>query len=450
LSGLMDGAGACKGSVWWFTPGTYYFDFHNQNVAKPTAANPLLNSTAGDTWTMKDGQLLAGRPPVDAAGNVVPPSQPVTMPGACENPIKTTTAQGVQFIFGGDSQLAVKAGDIEICGTYHSTRLPLAVYGVTGTSDESSTSATGVASITPGQFTTVSATDISTVNNSFATWTHTAASAAAPLTGMMTLNGYTTPTTIPAGSILTAVTATVNYKNTGNASTDKRNLTINVGGTAFTSPDFTFQSGFGAHTETIDFWGNGKSALATFVHANGYSSPSVGYSATVKHPGTESVDAIQVSLAFTPPAFRSEANTVSEPANCIATLNSCAAISTATNYAGAFYIQGTTYMPLARVDLTLNNITAQVLRFGVIARSLSIKETGSISYNGPVIEIPDNSPGLGIGSTIIYLTVYDCPGVSTCSSSGRLRLRSRVLVKDAGAPVAGNRTMYIQSWAVQR
>jgi hypothetical protein len=25
-----------------------------------------------------------------------------------------------------------------------------------------------------------------------------------------------------------------------------------------------------------------------------------------------------------------------------------------------------------------------------------------------------------------------------------------VLVKDAGAPVAGNRTMYIQSWAVQR
>jgi hypothetical protein len=99
----------------------------------------------------------------------------------------------------------------------------------------------------------------------------------------------------------------------------------------------------------------------------------------------------------------------------------------------------------------LNNITQQVLRFGVIARSLSVKETGSISYNGPVIEIPDNSPGLGIGSTIIYLTVYDCPGAATCSASGRLRLRSRVLVFDpTGTPVAGSRTMNIQSWAVVR
>ncbi len=40
------------------------------------------------------------------------------MPGACQNPIKTVNAQGVQFIFGGDSQLVIKSGDAEICGTY--------------------------------------------------------------------------------------------------------------------------------------------------------------------------------------------------------------------------------------------------------------------------------------------------------------------------------------------
>jgi hypothetical protein len=74
-----------------------------------------------------------------------------------------------------------------------------------------------------------------------------------------------------------------------------------------------------------------------------------------------------------------------------------------------------------------------------------------MNYTGPVIEVPDNSPGLGVGSTVIYLTVYDCPGVSTCSSSGRLRLRSRVVVVDpTGTPVAGSRTMNVQSWAVVR
>jgi hypothetical protein len=284
--------------------------------------------------------------------------------------------------------------------------------------------------------------NLSTTNNAFATWTNAAGGSP---TGTMTVGGFATPTAIPAGSVLNAATATVVYKNDGGVAGDVRKLTITVGGTALPVVTLPSTSGATVQTANVDI----SAALATLVHDNGYSGATVQYAATVSHKNTESVDSITLNLAYTAPVLRAESG-------CAVTVpwtgpSGCAAISTDTSYAGRFYIQGTTYMPLAHIDLTLNNPTAQVLRFGVVARSLSIKETGSISYNGPVIEIPDNSPGLGIGSTIIYLTVYDCPGVSTCSSSGRLRLRSRVLVFDpTGTPVAGSRTMNIQSWAVQR
>ncbi|MDT5202648.1 MAG: hypothetical protein QOH34_4170, partial [Mycobacterium sp.] len=119
---------------------------------------------------------------------------------------------------------------------------------------------------------------------------------------------------------------------------------------------------------------------------------------------------------------------------------------------GAFYIQGTTYVPSAVIDLTLSNITSQVLRFGVIARSLWVKETGAISYVGPVIEVPDNSPGFGPGGTVIYLNVYVCAAAATCSTStGVLRLRVRAYIFDpSGSPGPPGRQITVQSWALQR
>ena len=109
-------------------------------------------------------------------------------------------------------------------------------------------------------------------------------------------------------------------------------------------------------------------------------------------------------------------------------------------------------MPKAVIDLTLNNITSQVLRFGVVARSLWVKETGSITYSGPVIEVPDNSPGFGPGGTVVYLNVYLCQAASTCSAAtGKLGLRARVLIYDpTTVPNPPARQITIQSWAVQR
>jgi hypothetical protein len=115
------------------------------------------------------------------------------------------------------------------------------------------------------------------------------------------------------------------------------------------------------------------------------------------------------------------------------------------------FIQGTTYVPTAALDISLNNNTGQVFRFGVISRTLRLNPTGSANLDGPVIEVPDLAASFG-RRTVIALTVYVCDGASTCSAAtGRLRLRTKVDVVDpTGFPVAGSREITVLSWSVQR
>jgi hypothetical protein len=147
------------------------------------------------------------------------------------------------------------------------------------------------------------------------------------------------------------------------------------------------------------------------------------------------------------------------PGNCLASAytgasgNQCAVISTGPSYIGQLYVQGTVYTPVAPIDITLNLITQQALRFGVISRVLWLKETGSISFSGPVIETPDDSPGSSPGSTVVFLEVFVCRNTSTCSipSGAQPDLRARVSINDpTGSPAAGSRQMTILSWATRR
>src|SRR5581483_3353201 len=125
---------------------------------------------------------------------------------------------------------------------------------------------------------------------------------------------------------------------------------------------------------------------------------------------------------------------------------SCAVISTANGSGGTIYIQGTTYVPGGAVDLILNNAAEQVFRFGVIARTLWVKETGSFSYTGPVIEVPDDSPGFVVA---VYLAVCP-PGTASCLPGSGVTpvLRAKVAYVDADptAPVPGQRQVVVLSW----
>jgi hypothetical protein len=121
-------------------------------------------------------------------------------------------------------------------------------------------------------------------------------------------------------------------------------------------------------------------------------------------------------------------------------------ITSVNNAGNQFYVQGTTYAPKAVVDVTLNNVAEQVFRFGVIARSLWVKETGSFTFGGPVIEVPDDSPGFVFS---VYLSAYVCQGSGSCSPGGTPALRAKVAFVDADpvTPVAGNRQVVVLSWS---
>ncbi|MDT5023866.1 MAG: hypothetical protein QOE61_292 [Micromonosporaceae bacterium] len=128
----------------------------------------------------------------------------------------------------------------------------------------------------------------------------------------------------------------------------------------------------------------------------------------------------------------------------------CPVITTELSPKNSFYVQGTTYVPSAVLDISLNNTTQQVFRYGVIARSLYLSPTGSADLTNPVIEVPDDSPAYAL-RTVVNLDVYICPGADTCSATGTARLRAKVGISDPGGPpVAGKREITVYTWSVQR
>jgi hypothetical protein len=448
LSNLMSGNGACRGSVWWFTPGTYYFDFQN-------AAGAIPGLSGSDRWLIKDGQLVAGTP-IDPAGRTLSaPKRPAAVPGACLSPTTSTSAIGVQFIFGGDSQLQLAgSADAEICGTYRANRPPIVLYGLTsgvavpttstgGTAATVTTDAGGFAA--PAGQTLSSA--LTAADGRSDVWT-----GGGDCSATLDLSGFANASAVPAGSILTS--AKLRIVHGASSAATSRSVTVTpAGGAAPRVVTVSTTARSAGSTTTVDL----TSAVATAAHSSGLAGLGLRYSSSMGAGGTEQIDAVFLDLTYTAPAFRGE-TTAAVPGNCLASAytggsaGQCAVFSTATSYKGKLYVQGTMYAPIAPIDLTLNNVTTQAIRFGVISRTLWAKETGSIRYTGPVVEVPDMSPGAAIGGTVVYLTAYVCPGSATCSAStGRLALRTRVYIYDpTGAPVPASRQMTIQSWAVQR
>jgi Tfp pilus assembly protein PilX len=134
---------------------------------------------------------------------------------------------------------------------------------------------------------------------------------------------------------------------------------------------------------------------------------------------------------------------------CVITPAGCPAIQSDNSPDSRLYIQGTTYLPLASVDVSLNNLTGQVFRFGVIARSISLNPTGSAVLNNPVIEVPDDSPA-SVPRTVVELTVSVCERAASCTASaGKVRLRAKVGIDDDPAG-SGKRQITVLSWSVLR
>jgi hypothetical protein len=261
-----------------------------------------------------------------------------------------------------------------------------------------------------------------------------------------TVSGYA-PQTIPAGSIVKSATVRVTHGNSAKyVAADKLALTFtpkgvagSPAGPAITPTGWTYPNSTSLKTDPLVVQAvGGTSTLANYVHDYGFTGADMAYAATLTHKGTENLDAIQIDITYVTPAFRSEGiSTIGS--NCMnqaytgGSSGGCAVLSTSAlaSFSGNFYIQGTTYTRLAAIDLTMSKAAQQVLRFGVISRSLWIKEPGSFSYSGPVVEIPDDTTG-GNSAPIVFLTVYVCPATTTSSCSTdagaikALRVKARI------------------------
>lgn len=443
LSKMMDGNSACKHSTWWFEPGIYYFDFHNRG----DNANPLLDDIE-NVWTINDGQLVAGTPVNGAAA----PSVPASIPGSCDNPIKNAEAVGVQFIFGGSSRLAVKKGEVEICGSYYTDKVPVALYGLKSGA-ETVTTWTGADALkldaveSGSKFAPTTPATLANADLAAASWKSTKKNDQA----VLEVSGFHPPTPIPAGSILQSAVVKVTHRHSDAASTE----TLGVSLATDDGPDLTGtvpgRTGGAAvpfETDTVSLDAARDGTLAKAIHDGTYTDSTIVLTAKLSEKNdVEEIDAIQLELSFTPPAFRAETGCITHgPYTGTGNASTCALVTTENTDANLFYVQGTTYAPKAALDITLNNAAEQVFRFGVISRSLWIKETGSFTYTGVVIEVPDDSPGFVFS---MYLTVYICPNSPTCSPGASPVLRSKVALVDSdpSTPQAGARQVTILSWS---
>jgi hypothetical protein len=451
LTNMMDGNGPCKHSTWWFTPGDYYFDFHNDG----DNANPLLGGS--NVWTIDDGYLVAGTP-VDAAGKkLLSPTVPATIPGSCDNPIKNEGAAGVQFIFGGSSQLSVKQGKVEICGSYNVDKVPVAIYGLKSGA-ETTTEWTGADALkldtvtTPSKFDPATVATLANTNEApvaAASWKNVKKNGD---TAVLEVSGFHPSTPIPAGSVLQSAVVRITHKHSDPAaSTDSFSVSLTTGaGPALTgtTPGRPGGAAVPFQTDTVPLDVARDGALAKAVHDGTYDNSTIAVTTNLSAQNDiEYIDAIQLELSFTPPAFRAETGCLTHgPYTGTGNASTCALVTTENTNANLFYIQGTTYAPKAALDITLNNAAEQVFRFGVISRSLWLKETGSFSYTGVVIEVPDDSPGFVFS---MYLSVYICPKSPTCSPGGSPVLRSKVALVDSDptTPHAGARQVTILSWS---
>lgn len=430
LSNMMAGNSSCRHSTWWFKPGTYYFDFHNGG----TDQNPGLAS-GSDVWTVNDGYLVAGTP-TDSTGRITAsPPNPASIPGACDNPINDAKAVGVQFIFGGDSQFTIKSGQAEICGTYSASTPPVAVYGLksgTATSVPGTVTAGGV---TATNFTNATPTSIATTDGQYAILDNTGGKQS---TGSVTGTGFGS---IPAGSVLKSATIQVVHNNTQGSNKDTRavQFTATDGTTINLTPSSPNNNSTATDTFTV------TSQLAKSIEDGTFGSGQLNYTVNLKNKGIEQLDSMQLILTYEPPAFRAEDG-------CVTTTpysSGCALVLSQNNSGNTFYVQGTTYAPNAVLDITLNNAAEQIFRFGVIARSLWVKETGAFSYTGPVIEVPDDSPGFVFS---VFLNATVCPGRSTCAPASIPNVSARVAFVDGDPtnPSSGHRQVSVLSWSGAR
>jgi hypothetical protein len=366
---------------------------------------------------------------------------------------------GVQFVFGGDSQLNISKGSMEICGTWYVDHPSLVLYGA---KIDAGAAAQGPISLSPSALT-------SPGNPSFSPLAagplgdNSDSNAGPNVTGMLRnktatlqVDAFTgLPSAIGPRAVLDQATVTVRHGELGaNAGTSvKLTLTPNRAGAPTITKVLPVTIGTSTltyRTDTIDVTADLRSEL----YAYGVSNPGVPVKATVTvdtdstsgQSVSEQVDYLNLSLTWRPIVVRAQSGCVTVPGGC--------AMVQSDIHTDELYFQGTAYVPKARLDIRLVGVTGQVFRAGLVARSVSLNVSPSNGYEGPLIELPDNN--FAPTPLRVYLTAWSCPagGCASPPSTGNgWQAVGRTLVQYTDlnfVPVAGQRGVEVKSWRVAR
>ncbi len=456
LNQLFDSCGA---RTFWFKPGTYFFDFHNDGSG-------LWSGSSHDWAISNPGARVVGGTPSgwNPAGGGAP-----SIPGACLSPLDSTANGGVEFVFGGDSRLSITNAKVELCGRYSSDAPPIAVYGAKSGSDPAPSSATLVTdgsgtgyghNITFAHPEYITDTGQTPVRAATAVITAPGGGRGGrpAATASVVVTGFGPPAQIPAGSVLTSATLLVSHRDENLSTGDSLNsLRVTEtpdrsGASAHTVavPTYQDRNHSGYHADTIDL----TSQLQDEVHSYGFTGMSLRYDASVAagNSVTEYLDTLQLQLTYVLPAVRAEGGCVG--AAPYPSGGSCALVTTR-GAQTAFYVAGTTYVPRAALDIQLTNASGQVFRAGLIARTLRIQVTASSSYPGPVLDVPSNSSGPT--PLQVFFTAYTCPQGSSCNPADlpnapwqKVALAQAAFTDPSGSPVPGSRTVHVGSWQLLR
>ena len=447
-----------------FMPGTYFFDFRNEEVGAIAAGSrPIPSGT--NVWTINNANsnfYVVGGTAKDWVGGT-----PSNFPGSCVSPLTTTlNNEGVQFIFGGSSRIDVQAGRIELCGQYSTDRPALVVYGAKAgattlvaplgsleTTAISPTPATSdVPFISPGQALVRDAAP-ATVTISRPS-TNTLVTASASLTGMDLASQ------IPAGSILVSAELRVTHKESTSRPQDQISVSLLPNPTRSGPPPTASTSSVpvnsaGAYTTSVvdltttlmkEVWRYGLADLRVdYVVSAGRSNGS-------NTSFVADLDAAQLWVSWKPPSLRGQTTAING-ANCVGAVppaTSCPLLRT-NGAQTKLYLQGTTYAPRATFNINLTNVSGQVFKSGIVARSLSVSVTPSAGFVGPVIEIPDET-GSGVDLEV-FLAAYVCRDSAVgCASTPpgaewRQVGRSTLSLFSADpVPSGGGRKVTVDSW----
>lgn len=437
---LTTATDACATST--FVPGNYYFDFHN-NASDPTA-NASAVPAGSNQWTISN----------TVVGGVATGTG--SSPGRCVSPIESTAANGVQFLFGGDSRMYLSSSaTVELCGSYDAGNPPIVLYGlnssgvsapvssaVTATTQSAPTTTGSTPAWTAGS---VTAARVQAEDGSVATWP---GSTTGSPTGRLVVTNLATPSQVPKGSMVATARLYVRHSEVASSGTAAKPTVKLTSGTS--NQTFTPNARTTLGTDDWDV----KTLVSKAVHDGTLSAATVELTETGRNT-TFSVDAVRLVVTYYPPSLRGQ-TTAAMPSNCLVS-GSCSFLDTKVNWPGTFVVNGVSYLPGSVVSIDPGNGDGLVaFRYGLIARGLQMKGQPQYLFGYPVVSIPDVGPGFGSDVTVVDLKVYLCVEQTSCASGGTLTLTARVKLTDKLdadgylAPVAGERRVEVLSWSEQR